>query len=491
MLNNNIQHLHVSPESHNGQGSHLDQQKWTSVTPSRKIGNQVVFRIKNCTVPKQAQRRNTTSSGSDQSTGKQCNSRKSHRKSRAGCGTCKKRRVKCDETKPHCLRCEAYGVACDYMDQQALVPINAGSGSPVSSSGSECGSIDSLFHSMSRTDLAARVTYALQLGSKTKIRPLTSDSKSIIAFHHFLNLKHDHTPLTDAGMKVVSTKMLPLAFKTPYLMHAILGIGATSISDQAQGDPSYKVLHAYHWQQTIRQYQEEIQTSIGLHNMDGLMSTCMFMSSITFLGADPDYTKSWVFSNDPADLNWLLIQGGLRFLLMHLSRYLEHSIWYEVFMESSDEEMFGDHRPGKVGLHPELAAICGITETTTEDDNPCLWPLRMLTPILKLESNRENFSKLMGFMGRLLPDYTNNLLAKEPSCLIILAYWLGKLCERPDWWLYSRAQVECYALCAYLESLGDPRMLELLEYPAKKCGYILGRPAPVDILDDFTIIPII
>lgn len=279
--------------------------------------------------------------------------------------------------------------------------------------------------------------------------------------------------------------------KTPYLMHAILGIGATAIADQAKGDSSYKVLHAYHWQQTLRQYQEEIRTSIGLHNMDGLMSTCMFMSSITFLGADPDYTKSWVFTNNPADLNWLLIQGGLRFLLMHLSRYLEHSIWYEVFMESSDEELFGDHRPGRVGLHPELAEICGITDTTTEDDNPCLWPLRMLTPILKLEHNRENFSKILGFMGRLLPDYTNSLLAKDPSCMIILAYWLGKLSERPDTWLYSRAQIECYALCAYLEALGDPKVLELLEYPAKRCGYVLGRLAPVDILDELTIIPMI
>lgn len=83
----------------------------------------------------------------------------------------------------------------------------------MSSTGDECGSIDSVFHSMSRSDLAARVTYALQLGSKTKIRPLTADSKSIIALHHFLNTKHHNTPLTDAGEKVVSTKMLPLAFK--------------------------------------------------------------------------------------------------------------------------------------------------------------------------------------------------------------------------------------------------------------------------------------
>ncbi|KAM5447794.1 hypothetical protein MaudCBS49596_005814 [Microsporum audouinii] len=489
MLRNHTQHPSVSPELHNAQDSILGQQKEFLVTPSRKIGNQVVFRIKNCTAPKRSERRNISSSGSDQSTEKLCNSRKSHRKSRAGCGNCKKRRVKCDETKPHCRRCEAYGVSCDYLDQQALVPRKAGSNSPIYRAEDGFGFIDSVLHAMSRTDLAARLTYALQLGSKAKIRPLSADSKSVIAFHQFLNVEHDMNVLSDAGITVMITKVLPLAFKTPYLMHAILGVGATAVCDKAQGDSSYKVLHAYHWQQTIKQYQEEIQTSIGLHNMDGLMSTCMFMSSIAFLGADPDYTKSWVFTNDPADLNWLLIQGGLRFLLSHLSCYLQHSIWHDVFMESSDEETFGDHRPGIEGLHPELAGVCGITEATTEDNNPCLWPLRMLTPILKLECKRENFIKILGFMGRLLPDYTNKLLAKDPGCMIILAYWLGKLCERADWWLYSRAQIECYALCAYLEPLGDPRILELLEYPAKQCGYLLGRFAPVDIFEELTVLP--
>ncbi|TGO43141.1 hypothetical protein BHYA_0003g00950 [Botrytis hyacinthi] len=34
-------------------------------------------------------------------------------KTRTGCWTCRKRRVKCDEDKPHCARCEASGFKCD------------------------------------------------------------------------------------------------------------------------------------------------------------------------------------------------------------------------------------------------------------------------------------------------------------------------------------------------------------------------------------------
>jgi hypothetical protein len=45
--------------------------------------------------------------------------RKTHSKSRQGCGNCKLRRVKCDEAKPGCRRCQDYGVRCSYSRKPA------------------------------------------------------------------------------------------------------------------------------------------------------------------------------------------------------------------------------------------------------------------------------------------------------------------------------------------------------------------------------------
>ncbi|KAF2851383.1 hypothetical protein T440DRAFT_62524 [Plenodomus tracheiphilus IPT5] len=42
--------------------------------------------------------------------------RKSHRKSRAGCKNCKTRRIKCDETKPYCANCKRRQVQCIYLN---------------------------------------------------------------------------------------------------------------------------------------------------------------------------------------------------------------------------------------------------------------------------------------------------------------------------------------------------------------------------------------
>ncbi|KAK9328017.1 hypothetical protein V1520DRAFT_347203 [Lipomyces starkeyi] len=43
--------------------------------------------------------------------------RKSHIKSRKGCGNCKRRRIKCDEEHPQCFNCLKHGVDCDYLGQ--------------------------------------------------------------------------------------------------------------------------------------------------------------------------------------------------------------------------------------------------------------------------------------------------------------------------------------------------------------------------------------
>ncbi|KAF2633285.1 hypothetical protein BU25DRAFT_464243 [Macroventuria anomochaeta] len=60
-------------------------------------------------------------SSSDPTRGPAKIKRKSHRKSRNGCARCKRRRIKCDETKPDCSKCVEFGIVCDY-NTAALLP---------------------------------------------------------------------------------------------------------------------------------------------------------------------------------------------------------------------------------------------------------------------------------------------------------------------------------------------------------------------------------
>ncbi|KAK9330758.1 hypothetical protein V1520DRAFT_339521 [Lipomyces starkeyi] len=51
--------------------------------------------------------------------------RRSHTKSRAGCKTCKRRRVRCDELMPQCGNCSRHGCRCDFLDLVASSECNS------------------------------------------------------------------------------------------------------------------------------------------------------------------------------------------------------------------------------------------------------------------------------------------------------------------------------------------------------------------------------
>ncbi|KAF2819626.1 hypothetical protein CC86DRAFT_362582 [Ophiobolus disseminans] len=51
--------------------------------------------------------------------------RRTHAKSRRGCGNCKLRGVKCDELRPHCMKCKLYGVECNYGGAKTSLQLSA------------------------------------------------------------------------------------------------------------------------------------------------------------------------------------------------------------------------------------------------------------------------------------------------------------------------------------------------------------------------------
>jgi hypothetical protein len=233
---------------------------------------------------------------------------------------------------------------------------------------------------------------------------------------------------------------------------------------------------AYHWQQTIKQYSAEVSTSITPQNMDKLYSACLMISMHSFHQEIFSPRSSFVFSSDPTSLTWLRVQGGLRYLLERTLPWLPQSMWWDTFMESRSRDPnvdFDDERPGRIGLDSDLADLCGITEESTIDNTPYLWPLRMLMGILGFERCPDSFQKYNTWMGRLEGPFYDCLLRKEVPALVLLAWWLGLMCFVEEWWVKTRVRSECTAICMFLEGSCDLLVLRLLEFPASCCGYTL------------------
>lgn len=257
-------------------------------------------------------------------------------------------------------------------------------------------------------------------------------------------------------------------------MHAIIGIATTHLCTVLPDNSHYRISEAHHWAQAIRLYSTEVSSGVTKANMDKLYSTCILLTVHSFKLDEFNPRSSFVFSTDPTALNWLHLQAGLRYLLERTVPWMSESIWWSTFMDSRRPEIdFDDSRPGRVGLDPDFADLCGIDESSTVDNNPYLWPLRMLTGLLIIEMGPKSAQTYNMWMGRLEPEYYDCLLAKDPPALVLLAWWLGLVCHVEEWWMENRARSECTAICMFLEDSHDPLVLKLLEFPAQACGYLL------------------
>jgi hypothetical protein len=274
-------------------------------------------------------------------------------------------------------------------------------------------------------------------------------------------------------------------------MHSILAVSAAHFRRLYPHQQTHRLAEIYHWQHAIVLFQRVISSPIKIEEMDAVLSTCMLLTTPSLSTERFDPSNSWIFNSDPQALGWLQQQSGLKGLLAELKDQLRHSVWIHVFNDADDAfDTSSDERPGTVGLPPAFVELCGLDETSTVDNNPYHAPLRLLTPLISLDDDIRTFTKRISFMGRIQPPFFRLLLQKDPPALLILSYWFGQMCRIGKWWYHDRARSECMAICTYLEELGDPRILVLLEVPARDCGYrlrhIAGRalnPKVVELMD--------
>ncbi|KEF60601.1 uncharacterized protein A1O9_02162 [Exophiala aquamarina CBS 119918] len=151
-------------------------------------------------------------------------SRRSHTKSRRGCFTCKTRKIKCDEGTPSCSHCVYRGSACIYP---RTTEIGAGAGA------------------IREPTIPGRIFVPFQ--PKVGVIPASPSEKLVFTaqemrfFHYFLtSMKH---PLPIGNRAVWVHEIPQIAHEYPFLLHAILSLGASEMERTNQPMPlQYDVL---------------------------------------------------------------------------------------------------------------------------------------------------------------------------------------------------------------------------------------------------------
>ncbi|KAL2135768.1 hypothetical protein VTI74DRAFT_6973 [Chaetomium olivicolor] len=118
--------------------------------------------------------------------------RKGHTKSRRGCLNCKRRKVKCQETRPECSNCTRIGLVCEYPDSRA----------------------------QSSLSMVPAPSTPLQS------TPTMFTAADMRFFHHFLVAAYPPLPIMRDD---IWREVAVLSHSYDYLMHAMLGLSASHL----------------------------------------------------------------------------------------------------------------------------------------------------------------------------------------------------------------------------------------------------------------------
>ncbi|KAI0863838.1 hypothetical protein F4860DRAFT_501783 [Xylaria cubensis] len=146
--------------------------------------------------------------------------RRSAKKSRYGCKECKRRHVKCDETKPSCANCVIRQLQCSFVS--GLPTPQSITSTPTATTTDSCGLISPLSQDKTILTVSSPVNYVLP-------EP-TFQLHHLELFHHFEHDMWRFVSLDDMMGKNFIAMVARHAITIPYLMDQLLAFSAAHMS---------------------------------------------------------------------------------------------------------------------------------------------------------------------------------------------------------------------------------------------------------------------
>ncbi|KAF2499638.1 hypothetical protein BU16DRAFT_503884 [Lophium mytilinum] len=402
-------------------------------------------------------------------------SRRSHTKSRNGCKSCKRKRIKCDESRPVCGQCAYRKISCEYL--QTETP-------------------NERFETHSlRSELSSSREFA-----RTKILEFMKEND--VPCDQLANPKYqridaaellDHWFDTDypwIGTTEVQNTMQKHGFNiglgAPYVLHGILAFAACHLNYLRPGHLKYEIASTIHYNSSLALYSNQISLHVGADNADQLFGTWFLLGPMTFWNLSRPADQLLLESHTKnaighGHFTWLRALQGTRILQDDpaIQTHLKDSIWAPTFLEARAWEADIDMSNGsqiKSDTYLILTALkelCDFRVDSYSTDNPYQHPIRRLSRLFATKPHRDMVGWYMVWVGKLSPEYLDLLEESDSKALLILAYWCALILRIDIWWITRSAKQKCTEICTYLDQSAEPGVRGLLEFPASACGYRL------------------
>ncbi|KZF26555.1 hypothetical protein L228DRAFT_257970 [Xylona heveae TC161] len=338
-------------------------------------------------------------------------SRRSHRKTRTGCVQCKKRRIKCDETKPRCQKCTNHSIQCTYLSSTISSSSPGGNGSPssetpptpflaperhppiTSEQPPTTPSPPLLIPSTSSSQVQdATTTTNINTNNNIEDPFLGLNMADLELLHHF-SVSTCYTISRKPELVTLWRVTIPqLAFSQPFLMRGLLAISALHLARlRPSRSETYLSQAALHQDSALRAARRAM-SRVTQDNCNALLAFSILVVMFAFARPREPDSLILIGSMEHGTAEWLLLLRGVHSILLSAWEHLENGVLSALFRVTAYFPNRHDEH-GNGGL-PSTSASASVSAPAPGLAQAAHWtpeldPLAELLDLVKAEQEGE------------------------------------------------------------------------------------------------------
>jgi len=247
------------------------------------------------------------------------------------------------------------------------------------------------------------------------------------------------------------------------------------LSDNPWRAPSHE--EAFHHYHGTAIFNSMLSKPIPHEEKDAMWGASALLGAITIASLDattPD--EAWPLAPSSAsDLDWLRMSDGKKAVWELANPTREDSIWRPALMYDFEKDPTPQcpRRPELDCLFPFLTKFYQYDEQNPQSSRDSYYnATSIIVRLLPIQCTHSTILYFLAFIGHMETEFKALLHEKDPKALLLLAWWYAKMLDYPAWWLQRRSQLECKAICMYLQRhhMQQSVLGRLLDFPKMMCG---------------------
>ena len=391
--------------------------------------------------------------------------RRGHKKSRAGCIECKKRRVKCDEHHPTCQKCATGNRACVYC--------------PSVSRSESRSSPDTTETTLTVGGEAATSTTPASPWNRLRGRdPGSADIRPGFTALHLHLLHHAMTNMasytaSEGITHLMITYALDNASTAPYLLNQLLALSALHCSTVKGNDQVVFAHEARKLQARALSHFNEVEYGPNEHTgMPSLMFVSLLGIHTLYNTLSTSYRDIDYFTT--SFVSYMRIHRGVRPILdefwTRICRTEPRSLFYIMDWIETSDTCSSVRETTLLRKHLESSP-----DRSTSSVQACLEALGWIQWVLNLKATVADDSERRVHASIAWPlivseEYVESLHQHKQEALAVLAFFMATLHQKPHFWGFNNAGPQLVSeIAAHLGPLWE----DALTWPREAVAYHL------------------